>query len=194
MRLTLLSLSAVASLWFAPVQVVAQQVSSTVPSPIIIIESDRLYEQSLFSQRVRQEQDARKAVLLAENRQIAAELAEEEKRLTEQRSTMEATDFRKLADAFDSRVEEIRSIQDDKELQIIRFAEEERIRFFQELVPVLERILNERGASIVLEKRTTFASSSALNVTDRTLAIANGLLGDGAVSEEPEATEPAVDN
>lgn len=194
MRLTLLSLSAVASLWFAPVQVVAQQVSSTVPSPIIIIESDRLYEESLFSQRVRQEQDARKAVLLAENRQIAAELAEEEKRLTEQRSTMEATDFRKLADAFDSRVEEIRSIQDDKELQIIRFAEEERIRFFQELVPVLERILNERGASIVLEKRTTFASSSALNVTDRTLAIANGLLGDGAVSEEPEATEPAVDN
>ncbi len=194
MRLTLLSLSAVASLWFAPVQVVAQQVSSTVPSPIIIIETDRLYEQSLFSQRVRQEQDARKAVLLAENRQIAAELAEEEKRLTEQRSTMEATDFRKLADAFDSRVEEIRSIQDDKELQIIRFAEEERIRFFQELVPVLERILNERGASIVLEKRTTFASSSALNVTDRTLAIANGLLGDGAVSEEPEATEPAVDN
>lgn len=194
MRLTLLSLSAVASLWFAPVQVVAQQVSSTVPSPIIIIESDRLYEQSLFSQRVRQEQDARKAVLLAENRQIAAELAEEEKRLTEQRTTMEATDFRKLADAFDSRVEEIRSIQDDKELQIIRFAEEERIRFFQELVPVLERILNERGASIVLEKRTTFASSSALNVTDRTLAIANGLLGDGAVSEEPEATEPAVDN
>ncbi|MDO6725501.1 OmpH family outer membrane protein [Cognatishimia sp. 1_MG-2023] len=194
MRLTLLSLSAVASLWFAPVQVVAQQVSSTVPSPIIIIESDRLYEQSLFSQRVRQEQNARKAVLLAENRQIAAELAEEEKRLTEQRTTMEATDFRKLADAFDSRVEEIRSIQDDKELQIIRFAEEERIRFFQELVPVLERILNERGASIVLEKRTTFASSSALNVTDRTLAIANGLLGDGAVSEEPEATEPAVDN
>lgn len=194
MRLTLLSLSAVASLWLAPFQAVAQQVSATSPSPIVIIESDRLYEQSLFSQRVQQEQEARKAVLLAENRQIAAELAEEEKRLTEQRNSMEASDFRLLADAFDNRVEEIRRIQDEKERDIIRFAEEERIRFFQELVPVLERILNERGASIVLEKRSTFASSSALNVTDRTLAIANGLLGDGVSEKDTEATDPPVDN
>lgn len=150
---------------------------------IVVIDSDALFEGSLFGQRVLAEQEARTAVLLAENRQVAADLAQEEQALTEQRETMDAEAFRALAEAFDIKVEDIRAVQNQKEQDIIQYIESERVRFFQELVPVLERILRERRAGLVLEKRFTFASRGDLDVTQQTLQLSDSILKDGLTAE-----------
>lgn len=156
-------------------------------SSVLIIDSERLFAQSAFGQRVLAEQQAEAAVLAAEYRRIEAELSEEERALTEQRPGMEPGDFRKVADAFDERVESIRATQEQREVDLVQRGEAERQRFFSELGPVLETVLRESGATVVLEKRTVFASSSALDVTDRILAQADLMLGDGAV--EPSQDE-----
>ncbi|MDC0737069.1 OmpH family outer membrane protein [Cognatishimia sp. SS12] len=173
---------------FALAPVSAQQQPPATASQIVIIDSERLYLRSDFGERALAEQEAAKAVLLAENRQIAAELAAEEEELTKKRETMPAEDFRKLADAFDGRVQEIRNIQDEKERTIVRQAEEARRDFFASLSPVLQRVLTERGASIILEKRATFASSSSLDITDRVLQVANTLIGDGHSADNTDAS------
>ena len=167
----------------------AQQSISAVP--VLTIDSDRLFRDSEFGQRVLADQTANTAVLNAENRKIEAELSEEEMRLTEDRSDMAAADFRRVADAFDERVVEIRRIQDGKEQAIAQTAESERLRFLQSLAPVFQQLLSETGAQVVLERRATFASVSSIDITDRTIEIANSLLGAG--EEDPEISEPVAE-
>ena len=151
------------------------------PSSVLIIDSERLYAESAFGKRVLAEQQAEAAVLAAEYRRIEAELREEEQMLTEKRSEMSPEDFRMVADAFDTRVEEIRETQQQRENDLIALGDSERQRFFAQLGPVLEAVLRESGALVVLEKRTVFASSSALDVTDRVLEQADLIIGDGTV-------------
>ncbi|SHG23388.1 OmpH family outer membrane protein [Cognatishimia maritima] len=150
------------------------------PSSVLIIDSERLYAESAFGKRVLAEQQAEAAVLAAEYRRIEAELSEEEQMLTDKRSEMSPEDFRMVADAFDTRVEGIREAQQQRENDLIALGDSERQRFFAQLGPVLEAVLRESGALVVLEKRTVFASSSALDVTDRVLEQADLIIGDGA--------------
>ncbi|CUJ23554.1 Outer membrane protein [Cognatishimia activa] len=174
---------------FMPVTLEAQ--ARNLPSStILIIDSERLYAESNFGQRALTELQAETAVLAAEYRRIAAELSEEEQALTDKRPTMSPEDFRKVADAFDERVEGIRAFEQQRENDLAANAEAEKRLFFQELAPVLEVVLRESGALVVLEKNSVFASSSVLDVTDRVIAQANVMLGDGAAEEEqPDGEE-----
>lgn len=174
---------------------------SRVPaSSVLIIDSERLYAESAFGMRVLANQQAEAAVLAAEYRRIEAELTEEERDLTEKRPRMASEEFRKLADAFDMRVETIRTTQQQREDDIIAQGEAERQRFFAQIAPVLEVVLSESGAVVVLEKRSVFASSNALDVTDRVIAQANAMFGDGRIQDDDleqveteQSTAPASD-
>ena len=80
-----------------------------VRSPILTIDSDHLYSESAFGQRVLREIEAQTTALAEENRTLEAQLETEERALTAQRDAMAAAEFRALADAFDARVRGIRT-------------------------------------------------------------------------------------
>ena len=162
----------------------ASDLPRIVTSPILVIQSDRLYAESEFGKRVAQERDEAIAALEAENERVASELEEEERVLTEQRKTMPSADFRAAADAFDAKAQAAREAQISKQREIAQRAEEERLRFLRSLNPVLEQILAESNALVILERRTAFAVRDVLDVTDRALFQANRILGDG--TETPE--------
>lgn len=168
-----------------------QPISNT---SVLIIDSERLYAESLFGKRANAEIQAETAVLAAENRRIAAELTEEERALTKQRPDMSPEDFRRVADAFDERVEGIRNEQQQREVDLVQTREAERQRFFSNLEPVLETVLSDSGAVVLLEKRSVFASSNALDVTDQVIAQADLILGDGAAEDADTETEKPAEN
>ncbi|UZD91940.1 OmpH family outer membrane protein [Cognatishimia activa] len=169
--------------------IVADAQSRSLPaSSVLIIDSERLFLESDFGKRVVAEQQAETALLAAEYRRIEAELSQEELALTQKRPDMTPEDFRKVADAFDERVETIRTTQERREVELAAWGEQERQRFIQLLRPVFETVLSERGAVVVMEKRTVFASSSALDVTQIVLEQANLMLGDGAQQTEDSET------
>ena len=157
----------------------ATDLPRVVTSPILVIQSDRLYAESDFGLRVERDRRAAEAALQDENERVAAELEEEERVLTEQRKTMPPEDFRAAADAFDARAQEARETQISKQREIVQFAEEERRRFLLSLNPVFEQILVESNALIILERRSAFAVREVLDVTERALFQANRILGDG---------------
>ena len=97
---------------------------------------------------------------------------------------MPSADFRAAADAFDAKAQAAREAQINKQREIAQNAEDERQRFIKSLNPVLEQILAESNALIILERRTAFAVRDVLDVTDRALFQANRILGDG--TEAPE--------
>lgn len=138
-----------------------------------------MFWDSAFGKRVAAETEARQAKLAAENRQIEAELAEEEEALTEQRATLEPAAFRALADAFDTKVQDTRAAQDTKLRAINEEVETAREAFLASAGPVLEQLMREAGAAVIIERRFVFVSVSAVEITEEAILRINDSLGDG---------------
>ncbi|MEM9576777.1 MAG: OmpH family outer membrane protein [Pseudomonadota bacterium] len=136
-----------------------------VASPILTIDSDRLFEDSAFGRQIIAEIEQLGAALSAENRQIEEDLTREERELTELRPTMNPEEFRTLADAFDAKVTETRRTQDAKSRAMNSKLEERRVVFLNAAAPVLEQLMREAGAAVVLERRSVFISSNAVDIT-----------------------------
>lgn len=149
----------------------------SVVSPVLVIDSDRLYRASQFGQSIEKDLRARRAALAAEQREIEAELSAEEQDLTEQRKSMTPEEFRPLAEAFDARVQEIRRIRTAKISELEEELSAERERFGQAAQPVLEQIMIESGAAVILERRVTFFSASSVDITAEAISRLDAVLG-----------------
>lgn len=156
----------------------AQQLG-VAQSPILTIESDRLFAESAFGRRVAREIEADSAVLAAENRRIEAELTQEEKDLTLRRPDLEPDAFRVLADAFDGKVQTIRRTQDAKARALNQKQDASRGMFFNAARPVLENLMRDAGATVILERATVFLSANLSDVTDLAITRMDAVLGEG---------------
>lgn len=159
-----------------------------VPSPILTLDWERLYEGSLWGQRVDADIAAASASLSAENARIAEELVAEEKALTDRRGGMEPAAFRAEADAFDQRVIGIRAAQDAKVRELSRRVDEERQTFIEAVFPLLDAVLEARGAVAILDQRAIIRGAAAIDVTRDIGQRADALLGAGpARPDTPKA-------
>lgn len=152
----------------------------SVISPVLTIDSERLFLQSAFGRRVAQEIEEQGAALTAENRQIETDLEAEERELTDMRATMTPEDFRALANAFDEKVQRIRQAQAAKGRALNQKLDQEREVFLTAAAPVLETLMREADAAVILERRSVFVSASAIEITDDAIALLDETLGSGA--------------
>ncbi len=177
MRRAFAALLIVGALIAAPLGVGAQQ---RLPNmPILTIDSERLFLNSDFGKRVAREIEARGAELATENRRIEADLAAEEQALTDRRATLTPEEFRPLADDFDARVQQTRQAQAAKSRALNQLLEEEREVFLNAAGPVLQDLMAEVGATVVLERRTVFISANSSDITAAAIARLNATLGEG---------------
>jgi Skp family chaperone for outer membrane proteins len=165
---------------------------------VIVIDSERLFLNSDFGKRVAREIEARGTELAAENRRIEAELAQAEKDLTDTRASMTPEGFRPLADAFDTRVQATRQAQAEKSRALNTLLDQEREVFLSTAGPVLQELMLELGASVVLERRNVVFSASNSDITAVAIGRLNIKLGEGAdvspvpvpAQTTPEQTTP----
>ena len=200
MRLGLIRLLralAVAGVAALPLTGAAQQDQpplARLQSPILTVEPERLFGESAFGQRITEELDRLGAELAAENRRIEAELTEEEQALTEQRETLPPEEFRALADAFDEKVQRIRREQDGKARELAVRSEEARRAFLAAAQPVLERLMREAGAAVIVERRSIFMSAEVIDITDEAIARIDAEIGDGLSEDGVETPEPQAED
>ena len=176
---------------FGATPLLAQNQSSQIParntviSPVLTIDSDRVFQESDFGIRVAQEIEVEGAKLTAENNRIADELEAEEKELTQRRPDLNADEFRALADAFDKKVQQTRQEQAAKNRALNELLDSEREVFLTAAAPVLERLMRDAGAAVILDRRTVFVSASAVEITDDAIALLNETLGTGVEPTKP---------
>ena len=178
-------------------QVSAQASSFSLASvPVLTIVPDRLYSDTKFGQRLSKEIAARGNRLQAENRRIEKELEEEETELTGLRDTYTAEEFRELANAFDEKVTRARTEQADKARALTQLSDQVQRAFVGSIAPILESIMSEKGASVVLDRRAVFASADASDVTQEAIEGIDAALGEGRSIEEMiapvETDQPVV--
>lgn len=161
-----------------PAVACGQQVDAP-SSPILTIDQERLYAESLWGKRVEAEIAAANKDLQTENNRIEAELTAEEKSLTDRRPTTPPADFRKLADDFDQRVTGIRDAQDRKGREIAARRDQARQDFFAAALPVMADLLRARGAVAILDNRAVFVAASSIDATEEVRKRLDEVLGAG---------------
>lgn len=160
--------------------------AATLASPIVTLDQDRFFRSSAYGKAALARAEAEAAALSAENRKIEAALEAEERDLTTRRASLKPEEFTPLANAFDSKVEEIRAAQDAKSRAVTRHLEETRQKFFESAVPVLADLLRDTGAVAILADNAIILSLSALDITDEAVARMDAALP-GLPPEDPEA-------
>ena len=141
-----------------------------VQSPILTIDSERLFLDTILGQKIAAEIEAAGAALQERNDQIASELEAEELELTQKRADMSPEQFRAVADAFDEKAQRIRTERAAELRALNQRLEDERLAFLRAAEPILESIMLEAGAAVVLEQRSVFISSLAVDITSVAIA------------------------
>lgn len=168
----------------APATALGAGEAGTAPaSPILTVDQDRLYAASAWGRRAQAELEARSRALQAENERIAAELEDEDAALTELRKSLPADEFRARADAFDERVQRLRRDRDAAGRALIDDADADRVRFLEAVLPVFTAMMAERGAVVVLDRRTVFLGADSVDVTAAMIARIDAEVGDGSTAK-----------
>lgn len=154
-----------------------------IPSPVLIVDLDRLYVESAFGQRVEAEYAAAGEVLEADSQATQAELEAEERMLAEQRPDMEMDAFREAAEAFDLKVEGIRAEYDARETAV-QAARSEAIDDFRSRVrPLLGQIMIDNRSLVMLEAEDAYLFVTAIDITDQAIRLSDQVLGNGTETE-----------
>lgn len=161
------------------------------PGLTLLIDSEEAFAKSDLGQRIAEEIETASKALASENRQIEAELIEEEKRLTERRATLPPEQFRSLADAFDEKVRRIRSEQDAKARALGQKGEAGRREFLTAARPVLESIMRETGAAVILDARDVFLGAESADITAEVIERLNDTIAEGAAPGPRPQDAPA---
>ncbi len=177
--------SALAGLWLAVAAFVGcgQVAAQETPAPLLTLDQDRFFLESDFGKAASERERVATAALELENKRIEAELVTEEQALTDLRKTLSAKDFAAQADAFDQKVERIRTEQDAKSRQLTAARDKDRQEFLKAAVPVLGELLGKKQATAILDKNLVIVSLSAIEVTDEAIALVNAALAKAAPAD-----------
>jgi Skp family chaperone for outer membrane proteins len=134
--------------------------------PILTLDQNRLYADSLYGRQTQGEIDAEAKSLSAENRDLEAALEAEETALAAQRATLPATEFQVLAEAFDAKVKDIRKARDARARDLSARQDQSQRAFLERVVPILNQIRTEMGAELILDRASVIWSSPTIDITD----------------------------
>jgi Skp family chaperone for outer membrane proteins len=153
--------------------------------PVASISQDRLFSESAFGRAALSDQAARAEALASENRRIEQELEAEELSLTELRKTTDPDEFRKMATAFDTKVNEIRAAQNAKLTELTTSLESARLDFFNRSLPVLLTLMEERGIQFILQEQAILLAAAQGDITDEAIARINLFFASQPPADKP---------
>lgn len=149
------------------------------PPQVLIINSDRLYLETLYGRRLAADLNVQITEVQLENDRIVATLTEEERSLTQRRPDMTPEAFRAEAEAFDAKVQDVRQARDAKNAELQEISAQARAEFESRTQGIIANVMLERGAVMVMEERNVLLSVRAANITDEVIARIDAALGDG---------------
>ena len=152
---------------------------------VVVIDTDLLLKESKPGQAMLSDLQQQRDKLIARNREIEASLQAEEKTLTKKREGTPPDAFRKMADAFDAKVQRIRKERDQAGRDLEHQAETLPARFLRMVQPVLGGLLRDAGAAVMVERRSVLMSLDTVNVTDAAIARINAAYDAGTLPTPP---------
>ena len=175
----------------APLSPARAQNVGIVQSDILVVDPERLFELTELGRAMAAEHQAAREDLAARNRKLESELEAEERRLTELRATTDPEEFSRMADAFDMRVQELRSDSERRVRDLERDREEMPLVFLRRVEPVLLDVMRDAGAEVILNARTVLYRTGSVDITEVAAQRIDAAVGTGtdAGTDVPTAPE-----
>jgi len=168
--------------------------SVSLVSAVVTLDQDALFAGSAFGQRVQEQLERDRNALTRENRRIEAELVEEELALTEKRDSTPVTEFTRIANEFDEKVQQVRQAQDGKSVLLQQRLEQERQSFWNEAGPAIAEVMRRRGALVVIDRNAILLAFDGVDITQEAIAEIDAAIGAGerpALPLPPPAQRPS---
>ena len=176
-RLARLCLLAALTAFGAPAA--AQDQTLVLPSPIMVVDFERVFVETLYGQRIALVVSEERARVQADNDRIAAELLAEETALTDARATMDPAAFRDEARAFNDRAQAVRLDREAEQAKLVQLRDTERSQFLERIRPIILALMLERGAVVAMDRRAVIQAIGGANATEDAVSLIDTTLGDG---------------
>ncbi|WP_165802823.1 OmpH family outer membrane protein [Pelagivirga sediminicola] len=162
----------------------------TIQSEILTLDPDRLFAGTQVGKRLTRQYEAERDRLIANNRELEADLRAEEQALTDARKTMTPKEFREKADAFDNKVRSIRQENERAARDLERGREIAPLTLMRMAEPILVELMRDTNGKIILDNRQVLLRSDTVDITDLAIERVDAAIGDGS-GEEDAPTAPA---
>jgi len=141
------------------------QIMGVEQQQILVLNQENLLKFSKSGQALLSKENAMKEAHKQEGLRLDFELESEELILTEKRDELIPEEFDKLAIQFDSKVVAVRRDHQQKSEALAGELDSMRKEFFSNIVPVVAKIMKERGASMVFEQRNVLFTGPDIDIT-----------------------------
>lgn len=148
-------------------------------APVLTVDPNRLFAETLFGQQILSDLEAEAEALSANNRELEAMLRAEERALTAQRPSMTPEDFRDTAEAFDQKVQAIRRERTERARALDSQRATAEARFLATAQGALVALMEERGASVLLDMRSVILRDNAIDITSDAVKKIDAAIGRG---------------
>lgn len=165
-----------------------------VINPVVTVDLDRLVNETQIGQYLSFQMGERAQKLQKELDKIEAELSAEEEDLIKQREELELSEFRVLAKAFDEKAVRLRLEQQAKIQALEEEGSKRRQDLLRSFVPVLSQVMRDRGASILLDRRSVVLDDRAsVDITDVAIMIIDQNTTETRTLKDPETLSEPTD-
>lgn len=159
--------------------------------PFLYLNQERVLTGSERGRALLADEEAARDGLRAEARRIEAAFEAEERRLTDQRATLDPAEFRARSNDFDARVVKARADQDARAAALAQEFDQTRRRFYADVAPILVGVMERAGALAIFDETTVLIADQSLNITDEVIAAIDGARAPASfVPEAPAAAPP----
>lgn len=141
------------------------QIMGVEQQQILVLNQENLLKLSKSGQALLSKENAMKEAHKQEGLRLDFELESEELVLTEKRDELIPEEFDKLAIQFDNKVVAVRRDHQQKSEALASELDSMRKKFFSNIVPVVAKIMTERGASMVFEQRNVLFTGPDIDIT-----------------------------
>ncbi len=147
--------------------------------PVLTIDWLTFLRETQYGRRLAAEFQAEKDALQAEWDRIELELSQEEEELVRQRQIVSAEEFRALSKAFDQKVIAVRREQRERRAELPEKEMAYSRALLQAAGPILFDLVQQNGASVLIDKRNVLVDLSSVDVTRQAIEEMDRRIGDG---------------
>jgi Skp family chaperone for outer membrane proteins len=148
----------------------AADAQPTATSTFLFINQEQLLTGSAAGKELLAEEERQRDAMRGEARALDASFEAEERRLTEQRTTLPPAEFRNLSDAFDARVVTARREQDERATALAQEVDQRRRQFYAQVAPILVMLMDRYGAKAIFDENSVLLADQSLNITAAVIA------------------------
>jgi Skp family chaperone for outer membrane proteins len=158
---------------------VFSQAGAPAARQVVVVDFDEVFRTTLYGRRIIAEFQQANQALSNEFERIAEELVAEEKNLSDLRGSIEPSAFKEMALAFDQKSTKLRQEQEDKRVELKLAGDSAQSGVLQQFGPIFVQIMQERNATILLEKKQVVLVIASADITKEAIRRIDQELGDG---------------